>query len=119
MLGKPERLAAASSRWRHSPTVADYAITGVSGQENVLFLFRWSELRWIPGRASHSSYAANSGLDRGEMTVRIAGRQFCLWRAVGDEGEVLDLPVQRRPRPCHTNDGAPPFDGPIASRASA
>ena len=31
-----------------------------------------------------------------EMAVRIGGRQFWLWRAVDDEGEVLDLLVQRR-----------------------
>ena len=31
-----------------------------------------------------------------EMAVTIAGRQFGLWRAVADEGEVLDLLVQRR-----------------------
>jgi transposase-like protein len=31
-----------------------------------------------------------------EMAVKIAGRQFWLWRAVDDEGEVLDLLVQRR-----------------------
>ncbi len=31
-----------------------------------------------------------------EMAVLIAGRQFWLWRAVDDEGEVLDLLVQRR-----------------------
>ena len=31
-----------------------------------------------------------------EMAVSIAGRQFWLWRAVDDEGEVLDLLVQRR-----------------------
>ena len=31
-----------------------------------------------------------------EMAVMIAGRQFWLWRAVDDEGEVLDLLVQRR-----------------------
>ena len=30
------------------------------------------------------------------MAVLIAGRRFWLWRAVDDEGEVLDLPVQRR-----------------------
>src|ERR1700761_4754616 len=30
------------------------------------------------------------------MVVMIAGRQFWLWRAVDDEGEVLDLLVQRR-----------------------
>jgi transposase-like protein len=31
-----------------------------------------------------------------EMAVVIAGRRFWLWRAVDDEGEVLDLLVQRR-----------------------
>jgi transposase-like protein len=31
-----------------------------------------------------------------EMAVTIAGRQFWLWRAVDDEGEVLYLLVQRR-----------------------
>jgi transposase-like protein len=31
-----------------------------------------------------------------EMAVMIAGRQFWLWRAVDDEGEVLDLLVQSR-----------------------
>jgi transposase-like protein len=31
-----------------------------------------------------------------EMPIAIAGRQFWLWRAVDDEGEVLDLLVQRR-----------------------
>jgi putative transposase len=31
-----------------------------------------------------------------EMAATIAGRQFWLWRAVDDEGEVLDLLVQRR-----------------------
>src|ERR1700727_442524 len=31
-----------------------------------------------------------------EMAVTIAGPQFWLWRAVDDEGEVLDLLVQRR-----------------------
>jgi hypothetical protein len=30
------------------------------------------------------------------MAVMIAGRQFWLWRAVDDEGEFLDLLVQRR-----------------------
>ena len=30
------------------------------------------------------------------MAVVISGRQFWLWRAVDDEGEVLDLLVQRR-----------------------
>ena len=31
-----------------------------------------------------------------EMAVMIAGRRFWLWRAIDDEGEVLDLLVQRR-----------------------
>src|ERR1700722_3488102 len=31
-----------------------------------------------------------------EMAVKIAGAQFWLWRAVDDEGEVLDLLVQRQ-----------------------
>jgi transposase-like protein len=31
-----------------------------------------------------------------EMAVMIAGTQFWLWRAVDDEGEVLDLLLQRR-----------------------
>ena len=31
-----------------------------------------------------------------EMAVIIGGRQFWLWRAIDDEGEVLDLLVQRR-----------------------
>jgi transposase-like protein len=31
-----------------------------------------------------------------ETAVLIAGRRFSLWRAVDDEGDVLDLDVQRR-----------------------
>jgi putative transposase len=31
-----------------------------------------------------------------EMVVRIGGRRMYLWRAVDDEGEVLDMLVQRR-----------------------
>jgi transposase-like protein len=31
-----------------------------------------------------------------EMAVTIAGRKFWLWRAVDDEGEILDLLVQPR-----------------------
>jgi transposase-like protein len=33
---------------------------------------------------------------RDEIAVTIAGRQFWLWRAVDDKGEVLDLLAQRR-----------------------
>ncbi len=31
-----------------------------------------------------------------EMVGRFAGERMYLWRAVGDEGEVLDVLVQRR-----------------------
>ena len=31
-----------------------------------------------------------------EMVVRISGKQFYVWRAVDDEGEVLEILVQRR-----------------------
>ena len=31
-----------------------------------------------------------------EMVVRIAGKRMFLWRGVDDEGEVLDVPVQKR-----------------------
>ena len=31
-----------------------------------------------------------------EMVVRIAGRRVYLWRAVDQEGEILDLPIQPR-----------------------
>jgi DDE domain len=50
-----------------------------------------------------------------EMVVRIAGERMYLWRAVDDEGEVLDMLVQRRrdgrrPHPasrCHSFIGDP------------
>ena len=45
-------------------------------------------------RSRRSRPTARWHLD--EMAVMIAGRQFWLWRAVDDEGEVLDLLVQRR-----------------------
>jgi DDE domain len=47
-----------------------------------------------------------------EMAVLISGRQFWLWRTVDDEGEILDLLVQRQRdakaaarRPCQTKSG--------------
>jgi putative transposase len=45
-------------------------------------------------RSRRSRPTARWHLD--EMAVTIASRQFWLWRAVDDEGEVLDLLVQRR-----------------------
>jgi transposase-like protein len=50
-------------------------------------------------RTSTSTAAANVRWHLDEMAVAIAGRQFWLWRPVDDEGEVLDLLVQR-PRDC-------------------
>jgi transposase-like protein len=47
-------------------------------------------------RTSPSTPTANTALALDEMAVMIAGTQFWLWRAVDDEGEVLDLLVQRR-----------------------
>ena len=40
--------------------------------------------------------AAEQSLDLDEMVVRIAGKHMYLWRAVDDEGEVLEILVQRR-----------------------
>ena len=51
------------------------------------------------GRCSPENFAVDArGQHRvgNEMAVTIADRQFWLWRAVDDDGEVLDLLVQRR-----------------------
>jgi transposase-like protein len=51
----------------------------------------------VRSRASPSTLAADVAMAHlDEMAVKIAGAQFWLWRAVDDEGEVLDLLVQRR-----------------------
>jgi hypothetical protein len=47
-------------------------------------------------RASPSTPTANGAVASRRDGRAIAGRQFWLWRAVDDEGEVLDLLVQRR-----------------------
>jgi DDE domain len=47
-------------------------------------------------RTSPRTSAATSTWHLDEMAVVISGQQFWLWRAVDDEGEVLDLLVQRR-----------------------
>src|SRR5271169_2397810 len=49
-----------------------------------------SELRRRPSRPTSQWH-----ID--EMAALIGGKQFWLWRAVDDEGKVLDLLVQRRP----------------------
>jgi transposase-like protein len=45
---------------------------------------------------SHQTSRPTSRWHLDEMAVLIGGRRFWLWRAVDDEGEVLDLLVQRR-----------------------
>ena len=53
----------------------------------------------MPGMAgSHENWGNFKCHKWGELLrhSQIAGRQFWLWRAVDDEGEVLDLLVQRR-----------------------
>ena len=40
-----------------------------------------------------------------EMVVKIGGRRMFLWRAVDDEGEVLDMLVQKR-RTCPSDDAS-------------
>jgi len=40
--------------------------------------------------------SASSRWHPGEMTVKIGGRRMWLWRTVDDEGEVLDMLVQKR-----------------------
>jgi DDE domain len=57
--------------------------------------------RHIPGRCLPTNFAADvprptSKWHLDEMAARIGGQQFSLWPAVDDEGEVLDLLVQRR-----------------------
>ena len=47
-------------------------------------------------RISPPTSTANGRWQLDEMAVTIAGRRFWLWRAVDDEGEVLDLLVQQR-----------------------
>jgi transposase-like protein len=44
----------------------------------------------------HRRHRPTSRWHLDEMAVIIGGKQFWLWRAVDDEGEVLDLLVQRR-----------------------
>ena len=43
-----------------------------------------------------SAHRPHSGYPCNQMAILIAGRRFWLWRAIDDEGEVLDLLVQRR-----------------------
>jgi hypothetical protein len=55
----------------------------------------WSSmLLTIPSAALRPSLTARLHLD--EFFVSNAGRQMCPWRAVDDEGEVLDVLVQAR-----------------------
>jgi transposase-like protein len=59
---------------------------------------RWV-LKFGPGFARRLRHSRPRPSDRwrlDEMVVRIAGMRMYLWRAVDHEGEVLDMPVQRR-----------------------
>ena len=59
---------------------------------------RWV-LKFGPGFARRLRRSRPRPSDRwhlDEMVVRIAGMRMYLWRAVDHEGEVLDMPVQRR-----------------------
>ena len=50
----------------------------------------------IAGRLRQRRSRPNNRWHLDEMVVRIAGERLYLWRAVDDEGEVLDMLVQRR-----------------------
>src|ERR1700720_708886 len=50
----------------------------------------------IAGRLRQCRSRPNNRWHLDEMVVRIAGERLYLWRAVDDEGEVLDMLVQRR-----------------------
>ncbi|MCZ6859436.1 MAG: IS6 family transposase [Alphaproteobacteria bacterium] len=54
---------------------------------------RWA-LKFGPAFAKRLRPSSRWHLD--EMVVRIGGKRLYLWRAVDDEGEVLDVLVQRR-----------------------
>ena len=54
--------------------------------------------RLIAGNLRRSRPRASSNWHLDEMVIRIRGRKHWLWRAVDDEGEVLDFLVQ--PRHC-------------------
>ena len=59
---------------------------------------RWV-LKFAPGFARRLRRSRPRPSDRwhlDEMVVRIAGKRMYLWRAVDQEGEVLDMLVQRR-----------------------
>ena len=52
--------------------------------------------RQIAGNLRNSRPRASTRWHLDEMAVKIRGRKYWLWRAVDDEGEVLDFLVQRR-----------------------
>src|SRR5947207_2420854 len=65
-------------------------LAGVPGVESRLTIRRLRCGRPRPSNRWH--------LD--EMVIRIAGKHMYLWRAVDDEGEVLEILVQRRRDKC-------------------
>lgn len=50
----------------------------------------------IAGKLHRSRTRASTRLPFDEMIIKIRGRTHCLWRAVDDEGAVLDFLVQPR-----------------------
>ncbi len=52
--------------------------------------------RLIARNLRHSRPRASARWHLDEMAIRIRNRKYWLWRAVDDEGEVLDFLVQRR-----------------------
>ena len=54
--------------------------------------------RLIAGNLRRSRLRASARWHLDEMVIKIRGRRYWLWRAVDDEGEVLDFLVQ--PRRC-------------------
>ena len=52
--------------------------------------------RLIAGNLRRSRPRASTRWHLDEMVIKIRGRRYWLWRAVDDEGEVLDLLVQPR-----------------------
>ena len=52
--------------------------------------------RLIAGNLRRSRPRASARWHLDEMVIRIRDRKYWLWRAVDDEGEVLDFLVQRR-----------------------
>jgi transposase-like protein len=67
---------------------------GVSNETERRWFLKFGRLIARNLRRSRPRASARWHLD--EMVIKIRGRKYWLWRAVDDEGEVLDFLVQRR-----------------------